>query len=284
MLSDPYGDLFGIGPGANKPFWVDIQVASNYPSSYQYDFALNMCSAAWKSSSGNLPCPGNQDDPDGSVILLNDPVLETGKHENELTLWTRPEQSRGGWIKGTYPKYKVQVGDHFMADIGCLFDNQGCDVTFSLSYQISGQGVQSLGSWHEIYDGMIKRVDVDLSALVGQSVQFILTVTDNGKPSKANAFWLVPSIQHVTPGPEGLPVVNAARQAVSQDTGIPASQLDLVSLIQVEWSDTCLGVHLPNQVCAAAVIPGYRIILEYNNQQFEVHTNQDGTIVFWFEL
>jgi hypothetical protein len=52
----------------------------------------------------------------------------------------------------------------------------------------------------------------------------------------------------------------------------------------VTWNDTCLGVHLPGQVCAQAVIPGYRIVLSTLWWDLEVHTDQDGSHVIWFEI
>ena len=195
MLRNPAGQAFGIGAHANKPFWVDIEVVSDQ-AGYAYDFALSMCAADWSSSaSHSLPCPGDENSPSGSVVLLNAPVLETGKHENEPTLWTRPEATHDGWIKGVYPSYRVRTGDRFMADIGCLEDSIGCDVTFYLDYQVSGGPVHNLGSWHEVYDGNINSLVIDLSFLAGQPVQFILRVVNHGRPSHANAFWLAPSIR-----------------------------------------------------------------------------------------
>jgi hypothetical protein len=310
MLANPRGGTFGIGPGANNPFWVDIRVIA-INNQYAYDFAGNMCSAAWSSSSARyLPCPGDPGSPDGSIVLLTEPVLETGKHENEPTLWTRPQATRGGWIKGAYPGYTVQNGDHFMADIGCLDRSPECDVTFSLDYMTPGQPIRGIGSWREIDDAKLTRLDIDLSSLAGQTVQFILTVTNNGRPADANAFWLVPSVRRVsssptptstptrtqTPTPTSTPTVTttpdwsnepavqAARQAVAAGNGVPIDQVILVSAQPVQWTDTCLGVPYPGQICGPALIPGYRVILRINAQQFEAHTNQDGSIVAWFPI
>jgi hypothetical protein len=197
MLRNEDGQVFGIGNEADTAFWVDIRVSAPPVSQYAYDFAANYCSASWNSSAGKLPCPGDSSSEDGSVVLLDSPTLENGRKENELTLWTRPETTRGGWISGVFPAYNVRPGDHFMADIGCLSGSQGCDVTFELDYQVDKGPVHNLGSWHEIYDGSLTRINVDLSDLAGKSVRFILSVTNNGKPVQANAFWFVPSIRAV---------------------------------------------------------------------------------------
>jgi hypothetical protein len=128
------------------------------------------------------------------VIRLNEPNQENRK-ENEPALWTNPEMKNDGWITGTYPEIKIKKGDHFLADIGCLADSEKCDVIFRLNYRIGDGPVKTLGEWHEVYDGQITRVDVDLSDLDGKSVKFILTVLANGSYKDDAAFWLMPQIR-----------------------------------------------------------------------------------------
>lgn len=284
MLSNPVGRIFGIGASADKPFWVEIQVAS--PSSnYPLDFAASMCQAAWSNGLQALPCPGNPASKNGSVILLTNPKLEDGRKENEPTLWTRPEVKAGGSITGVFPKYRVQAGDRFMAEIGCLQDSPGCGLVFSISYQIEGQMIQTLGSWKEVYDGKVTRLDIDLSPLAGQAVQFYLAVANTGDPAQANGFWLAPSIRRSTnPAWETIPAVQSARQTVAAQTGTLPGQWTITSVVAVNWNDTCLGITLPNQFCAEAIIPGYRVVLSSAAWQVEAHTNQDGSVVVWFEL
>ncbi len=286
MLESDDGEDFGIGSSANKAFWVEIRVQSPNQN-FAYDFATNMCTATWRSSAGSLSCPGDPDDEDGSVSLLDKPVLENGRHENEPTLWTRPEATREGWIQGVFPEYKVREGDHFLAEIGCLEDYDRCEVLFSVDYQVSGGSVKNLGEWYEVYDEAITRVDIDLSDLEGRTVQFILRVTNYGRPSHANPFWLVPSIRRDASTPPPVvyaPAIEAARQRVAQDTGIKASDITVQSFMLTEWKDTCLGVHLPDQICAEAIIPGYKVNMTANRKYYEAHTNMDGSIVYWFEL
>ena len=292
-LVNSAGRNFGIGANADKSFWADIYVMA-VNGNYDFDFAAHICAATWRSSAGNLPCPGDKNSPAGSAILLQDPTLETGKHENEATLWTRPQETSSGWISGAYPSYTVKPGDHFMADIGCLEDSQGCDVTFTLDYQVEGKAVKNLGAWREKYDGTITRVDVDLSALAGKSVHFILGVTNNGKPNRANAFWLVPSIRNTLPkptatlSPTATPnpnnAVQAAVLAVAQESGLNPNQVSVQRVIAKNWKDSCLGVILPDQVCLPMIIPGYRIILFAGPKKYEAHTNLDGSMVIIFEI
>lgn len=286
MLSNQAGQTFGIGANANKPFWVDIQVRA-VSSPYAYDFALNMCAATWRSSASKLPCPGVANSPDGFVRLLFDPKLETGRQENEQTILARPEQVRNGMIQGKFPFYRVQNGDHFLSQVGCLFNSPGCDVTFLLKYQVQNDAVKDLGAWREVYDGTMTHVDIDLSFLAGQQVSFILSVINNGKPSDANAVWFVPSIRHGPSGPwwKDLRAVQVAQQFIAMQLSVPPEQVVVTHVEEVVWIDTCLGIPQPAPtVCNPALIPGYRILMTYGSRQFEVHTDLNGDTIFWLEL
>jgi hypothetical protein len=245
-----------------------------------------MCTATWRSSSGSLPCPGDPDDRDGSVYLVERPELENGRTEDESTLWSRPEATRDGWIQGVYPPYKVKEGDHFLAEVGCLADNKDCEVVFSLDYQISGGPVKNLGEWYEVYDGATTIIDVDLTNLEDKTVQFILSVTNYGKPSHANPFWLVPSIRKIKVTPTAVvyaPPIEAARRRVAEDLNLDADEIVVVSFELTEWQDSCLDVKLPDQICSEVVTPGYKINMNADENAYEAHTNMDASIVYWFE-
>lgn len=191
MLRDE-GTRFGLGRGGDAPFWVEIEVVAPEDGDI-YNFAANYCQADWESSDGELDCPGDTEDDWGFVTRLNNPDLEN-RHENEPTLWTNPEMVTDGWISGSYPEIEVQAGDHLMADIGCLEGYDRCDVVFRLSYRIDGDVMKTLGEWHEVYDGLATRVNIDLSSLAGEDVEFIFTVLANGSSRDDAAFWLNPKI------------------------------------------------------------------------------------------
>lgn len=194
MLSNESNQLFGFGEGARKAFWVNINVIEANPN-FVYDFVANMCLASWSSSAGELPCPGNTKSSAGSVTYLSKPKLEDGRVENEKALWTRPQTVKDGWIRGIYPAIKVKDGYHFVSEIGCLADSDGCKVIFAVDYQEAGKPVKHLGEWTEKLDGSTKIIDLDLSGLSGKNVKFILKVYNDAKSGKPNAFWFVPSIR-----------------------------------------------------------------------------------------
>jgi hypothetical protein len=190
-LRNASGALFGIGNQADIAFWVDIKVSG--PAYVAYNFVNNFCDADWENNNGNLPCPGIDGAIEGYALKLNAPVMENGSTEDEPGLLTSPKDSNNGIITGQYPSFTVQSGDRFRTLINCLHNSKNCDVIFRLDYRSGGQ-VKTLASWHEVYEGKFYPVDLDLSALAGQTVKFILVVTANGQQSNDNAVWLNPHI------------------------------------------------------------------------------------------
>lgn len=215
MMRSPDGVLFGMGPNADRPFWINLWVYTAPGSqTYSYDFAANLCQATWRTSASWLPCPGARSAGNGLVTLQSQPFLESGRAVDGLALLTIPQEVRDGWIVGVYPPYRVRENDHFIADLGCTANSTGCSVYFSLSYQVNNGQIVPLGQWYEVYDGRTTHVDVNLSQLAGQGVQFVLSVNNYSfYPGQANAFWLGTSIRGLQPSPTPLPSPTWTRTA-----------------------------------------------------------------------
>ena len=79
-------------------------------------------------------------------------------------------------------------------------------------------------------------------------------------------------------GPEMSPAEVAALTVLSETLGLPADEIALVSTEAVTWRDGCLGIVRMGVMCTQAEVPGYKIIFEANNKEYEVHTNKDGKI------
>jgi hypothetical protein len=193
-LKNASGALFGIG-AMNKAWWLEIKVTGG-PStvSVAYDFAANYCSASWSSLQGSLPCSGTDGDPVGSVRMVNQPALENGTTDPGVGLITMPQDVFNGYIHGIYGPFHVQTGDRFQSIVNCAFGATSCDVTFRLDCQIGSGPISTFWSFHEKYEGLFSRADVDLSALAGQDVKFILTVLASGDASGDRALWADPVI------------------------------------------------------------------------------------------
>jgi len=231
MFKNANGALFGIGSQANKPWWVDIKVSgatvtpggatptptattggpTNTPSATAtplantaYDFAANACAASWHSGasgSSSLPCPGTDGDAKGFVLKISNPVLETGATDTRPGLLTFPQNVQDGYIQGIYPAFNVQSGDRFQSTINCAQGATTCYVVFRLDYQTGSDPIKTYwGPFLERYEGQFFNVDVDLSALAGKDVKFILTVLAAGPPTGDRALWVGPRIYRPTGG------------------------------------------------------------------------------------
>ena len=197
QLRSNSGVVFGIGKTGQSVFWVKIRVKS-VPSEegLLYDFAANYCAAEWRSNHGVVTCPtGANDASKGSVTRSYSPVFEGGYKDDQATIILMPGSGDGGVITGTFPAYKVRDGDDFTAHIGCMDGKPKCDVTFQLNYIADGGPVQNLATWTQKSDGKFERVILDLNSLAGKSVQFILTVYNNGDSTDDQVFWLLPAIR-----------------------------------------------------------------------------------------
>ena len=189
-LRNASGGLFGVGTYGTSIFWVDILVNTTYGTSY--DFVANYASATWSSGAGPIT-PGTDGDPKGFVLFVNSPKLEDGSVNANPGLVVNPQNVAGGYIRGIYPAYTVQVGDRFKSIIDCAYTAPNCYVNFRLNYQIGSGPVHTFWSFNERHEGLYYRVDLDLSPLAGQSVKFILYVADvsgYGTPSGDRAQWV----------------------------------------------------------------------------------------------
>ena len=107
---------------------------------------------------------------------------------------TYPERGNNGMILGKYPEFKIQSGDRFVTQIGCLHEANDCDMIFRLQYQIGNGSVKTLGQWREVYEGEFYPINIDLSTLNGEKVKFILSVLANGSSHEDFALWITPRI------------------------------------------------------------------------------------------
>jgi hypothetical protein len=211
MLMNSTNGLFGIGTGANKPFWVEIKVTGatatpgtpsptpTGPTPTQttgtaYDFVANMCLAKWVSGAGTLPCPGTDGDAKGWVLRLDNPKLETGATDPRPGLLTNPQNTTNGYIQGTYPAFRVQSGDRFQSIVNCQYNATSCYVVFRLDYQIGDAVPKTFWTFGEKYEGQYFLADLNLSSLAGQDVKFILTVMAGTTASGDRAVWVGPRI------------------------------------------------------------------------------------------
>ncbi len=180
------------------PFWVKIKVSGSAPSAggQVLSCTSRACEASWSTGAGQLACPSkNANASTGYVKVLANPTREDGGIENEPGLLTVPNNSGSIYIIGIYPDFTVKAGDHFKATIMCEGGANNCDVDMGLNYRIGSSGTMTnIQLWDQKMDGHMQSVNVDLSSLAGQTVQFILAARNGSSTVDMRALWLNPAI------------------------------------------------------------------------------------------
>ncbi len=194
QLRNDKGEIFGTTFTANRPFWVSIIVQTPPLTGTAYDFVANACSAQWFSAAGVLTCPGTNNDPNGFVLKQTSSRLEDGTFSRRSSLLTVPQNTFNGYIRGVYPSYKVQNGDHFQAIVNCEDNATACGALFRFDYQLRDGLVREFWAFGERYEGQYFTADLDLSPLAGQDVRFVLTILSLGPASGDRALWVEPRI------------------------------------------------------------------------------------------
>ena len=234
-LKNSTGVPFGIGSGGLKSFWVEIKVSGTgtvpstpatpgtpaTPITGSLDFVVDVCKAKWFSGAGELPCPGTNGDSKGFVLVTAPSKLENGTSDSRPGLITFPQNVNNGYIQGFYPTYKVKAGDRFRSIVNCEGGATTCKVVFQLDYSLPGSSkVETFWAFVEKYEtpGQFFSADVDLSALVGKDVKFILTVLSTGSPVGDRALWVAPVIYNASapaPTATNTPITPAAPTATN---------------------------------------------------------------------
>ncbi|MBU2610465.1 MAG: hypothetical protein KJ606_05905 [Chloroflexi bacterium] len=174
-----------------------------------YNFIDQAPSAEWiAGGASSAECPGTakvltfggpSNDPCGFAMFREGSKVEGGIVILFKILEMHPKWVDDGVISGLFPVYTVQSGDHFRTQLGFLLKADGTcgvgNVVFQLNYKVGGT-LHPLSSWSESCDGTLRSVDVDLSGIVGQSVQFAFAVMANGSSAQDWAVWIAPRVEH----------------------------------------------------------------------------------------
>ncbi|MCE7858932.1 MAG: hypothetical protein DYG86_03985 [Chloroflexi bacterium CFX2] len=206
------GLTFGIGSNQNKSFWVEIRVSGGSTGA-GYDFTVNAPSAQWSSGAGAFTFPAPDGSANGFAFKVDQPKLESGVTSAQAGLLMAPNNVTNGFVKATYPAFRVQNGDRFQATIGCEYGATNCYVAYSLYYKVGNGPETTFWTFREKYEGWTYNVNLDLSRLAGQDVTFVLVTSAYGSPTGDRALWVNPIIARVgggniTPPPPPPPTGN----------------------------------------------------------------------------
>lgn len=78
-------------------------------------------------------------------------------------------------------------------------------------------------------------------------------------------------------------VERQAQATLARQLNIAPETLILQNKEEVEWSDGGLGCASPDMMYAQVITPGYKLTYSDGGQNYELHTNQNGTQVVWCE-
>jgi hypothetical protein len=73
--------------------------------------------------------------------------------------------------------------------------------------------------------------------------------------------------------PAARSMVDSTRRDAARQLGVPESDLQLISLLSVTWSDSSLGCPKPDGVYDDQTTPGYRIVFHTQQEQIIYHTS-----------
>lgn len=75
-------------------------------------------------------------------------------------------------------------------------------------------------------------------------------------------------------------VLDAVRREIARTYRVPPGQIKVVSATQQSWSDSCLGLRQPGEVCGQVFIQnGWRVVLSNGAQTWAVRTDGTGRLV-----
>lgn len=72
-------------------------------------------------------------------------------------------------------------------------------------------------------------------------------------------------------------ITDAAVKFAAAELGVDAAAIQVVSVEEATWRNSCLGVDRLNEMCMDVITPGFRVVLSVDGQEIAVHTNQDAS-------
>jgi hypothetical protein len=185
-LRDSAGILFMPNNVSEDAFSVDINVIGTV-----YSFVDNYCQAVWTLNEQMVACPMSNETSPYRLVINHFPVLEGNNVENEPSIEIHLPEEEGSVMRGVFPAITIRAGDYLHLGAGCADGTPLCNLTFEVE-AVNESGRTVLSQWHEISDGKMQSVSLDLSKLANQSIQFIFTLQSESNSSDNRGFWFFP--------------------------------------------------------------------------------------------
>lgn len=79
--------------------------------------------------------------------------------------------------------------------------------------------------------------------------------------------------------PEAQQVVDRVREQAAQDQQTDVEDVEVISVEREEWTDSCLGLGGPAEICAFVITPGYRVVVEVDGEEFAYRSDLTGDVI-----
>jgi hypothetical protein len=70
-----------------------------------------------------------------------------------------------------------------------------------------------------------------------------------------------------------------AQAKLATDLNLDVEEIEVVSIEEKEWPNSCLGLEKEGELCAQVIVPGYLIVLEANDEEHSFRTDATGAIL-----
>ena len=75
-------------------------------------------------------------------------------------------------------------------------------------------------------------------------------------------------------------LIERIKEDLAGRLALSVTAIEVAEVMEVEWSDSSLDCPQPGMDYLQVITPGYRIVLQVNNQSYEYHTNRDTYFVY----
>jgi hypothetical protein len=73
--------------------------------------------------------------------------------------------------------------------------------------------------------------------------------------------------------------IELATKELTEELGIDPGQIEVRAFFRMNWSNTSLGCPKKGMVYAQVIVPGYRVILRVNDQEYTVHVGDSRAVI-----
>jgi hypothetical protein len=80
-------------------------------------------------------------------------------------------------------------------------------------------------------------------------------------------------VAEVLPPDVAVEIQNRASEAL----GVAADQIQIETVEQMDWPDSCLGLGGPDESCAQAITPGWLVVFSVDGTQYRYRVDETGT-------